>query len=366
LHTTIRFHPTSSGSSARIDRLDTYITLMEVIQKARTSRVLIIITAIAVISLLTESISLLKLQRGATVLADIDVTELATFLIPVFIVMTAFVSIVSETRVRRVNAELRAQTADRERAEEERARLQAALGRSEVLSALGSIVAGVAHEVRNPLFGISSTVDALEARLKRDRVDAKYERHVQILRNELDRLSRLMQDLLDYGKPQSINVSPCSVSDAVDASVAACSTIAMATGVKIITKVDGVDGWPLDRGGIDQVLRNLLENAIQHSPGGTVRIDVMRRVNIDAPQLRIQVRDEGPGFDRTQLAHVFEPFFTRRCGGTGLGLSIVERIVDAHGGSVRAANCRDGGAQITIDLPRTVQNISGAEVAGAA
>ena len=121
-----------------------------------------------------------------------------------------------------------------------------------------------------------------------------------------------------------------------------------------------------DRGALFTLLKNLLENAIQHSPGGSVHLDVSCCLNGQTPYLRIQVRDEGPGFDPALLAHVFEPFFTGRRGGTGLGLSIVERIVDAHGGVVRAANCPEGGAQITIDLPRTVVDLSRAEVSGAA
>jgi signal transduction histidine kinase len=314
-----------------------------------------------------EAIADLRAPRLAADRVTRSVMFLATLLMPAFLFAVAAVSIVKETRLRKIDAELTRQRADRERAEEDRSRLQVALRRSEVLSSLGSIVAGVSHEVRNPLFGISSTVDALEARLKRDRADGKYARHVEVLRGELVRLSKLMHDLLEYGKPPAVDIAESSVADAVGASVAACDAVARSTGATIAINIQpGVEVWPMDRTRMEQVLRNLLENAIQHSPGGTVRLDVQDAFRDGAPYLRVQVRDEGPGFDPAQLAHVFEPFFTRRCGGTGLGLSIVERIVDAHGGAVRASNCATGGAEITVHLPRATPTDSHADVIGAA
>lgn len=104
----------------------------------------------------------------------------------------------SESQLRVTNEELRRQIADRQRAEAAERSLRAELHRNEMLTTMGSLVAGVAHEVRNPLFGISSTVDALEARLTElGRRRPMYDDHLRVLRVELTRLTTLMQDLLE-------------------------------------------------------------------------------------------------------------------------------------------------------------------------
>lgn len=102
----------------------------------------------------------------------------------------------SEKRLSETVVDLRHEIAGRERAERERAGLQAELRRSETMAAMGVLVFGVAHEVRNPLFGISSTLDAMDARLKKG---GDHHRYMDVLHGEVNRLSKLMGDLLDYG-----------------------------------------------------------------------------------------------------------------------------------------------------------------------
>ena len=101
---------------------------------------------------------------------------------------------------------------------------------------------------------------------------------------------------------------------------------------------------------MEQVLENLLANAVQHAPRGTsVRLSADLADRGQAVMYRVE--DEGPGVAPADLERLFEPFFSRRQGGTGLGLPIVHRIVDAHGGVVRAANRPQGGAVFTVILP---------------
>src|SRR5215510_7148409 len=105
----------------------------------------------------------------------------------------------------------------------------------------------------------------------------------------------------------------------------------------------------MDEKGLSLVFSNLIKNAIQHSPpGATVHVEA-EEISLDN-QLWVEcrVKDSGPGFQTEDLPKVFDPFFTKRRGGTGLGLSIVQRIVQEHGGVIKAGSRREGGAEIVI------------------
>jgi PAS domain S-box-containing protein len=225
--------------------------------------------------------------------------------------------------------------------------LQESLRRTETMSALGSLVAGVAHEVRNPLFAVSATVDAFEARFG---AQEGYARYTQTLRQEVNRLSELMRELLEYGKPPRLDLADAPVEPVIRRAVAACEALAGAGGVSVEVEPtsEAAPSACIDVSRMQQVFQNLIENAIQHSPrGGTVTVQAAAG---EPGMVQVTVADGGPGFREDDLPHVFEPFFTRRRGGTGLGLSIVQRIVEQHGGDISAENRPGGGALITVRL----------------
>lgn len=226
--------------------------------------------------------------------------------------------------------------------------LEATLRRTEAVSAMGALVAGVAHEVRNPLFAISALVDAMEAQPNGVREPGKY---LGTLRGELNRLTRLMGDLLEYGKPSALELTEREVGDLAADVVRACERRAATAGVVLTNRVPTRFAVArVDAGRIAQALANLVDNAVQHSPrGGAVTIGASRTT--DAAWLEFQVCDSGPGFREEDLPQVFQPFFTRRRGGTGLGLSIVQSIAEAHAGRARVANGPGGGAVVTLRLP---------------
>lgn len=260
----------------------------------------------------------------------------------------------SEAQLKTSNEELRRQMAERERAEDAQARLREALHRSRILAAMGALVAGVAHEVRNPLFGIASTVDALDARLARLPNKADYERHITVLRGEVERLSKLMHELLEYGKPSGLELTVEPVAPLVDTAVRACQSTADGVSVTVDARVPAL-AVRADATRLTQVFQNLLDNAIHHSPAGSaVSLDVEEIRENGHRWIACRVMDSGPGFRAEDLPHVFEPFFTRRRKGTGLGLSIVERIVTSHGGTIEAGNRPTGGAVMTVRLPAGV------------
>ncbi len=239
-------------------------------------------------------------------------------------------------------------TAER-RAAAERDALQESLRRSETMSALGSLVAGVAHEVRNPLFSITATVDAIESELGGR---PEYAELTTLLRSQVRRLTQLMRDLLDYGSPPALRRTPVRLGEILTRARRACSALAGERAVKVVEDVSAdVPQVSLDAERMEQVVQNLLANAIQHSPpGGTVRMVARRSAAADGP-LELSVEDEGAGVAPEDLPRLFEPFFSRRKGGTGLGLSVVQRIVEAHGGRITVANRAAGGAVFTLLLP---------------
>jgi len=224
--------------------------------------------------------------------------------------------------------------------------LQESVRRGEQLAALGELVAGVAHEVRNPIFGMGLTVDLLRERIQGD---TAAEEMASDLQKWLFRLNGLMEKLLEYGKTWTIDLQPGRLEDVVKQAVDACASRATDAGVTIEMPAGGDDRVALmDSARLVQVFENLLMNAVQHSqPGGCVTISFAS----DANEVEYSVRDRGPGFRQEDLPRVFQPFFTRRRGGTGLGLAIVQRIADEHGGTVAAENHADGGAVVRVKLP---------------
>ncbi len=228
--------------------------------------------------------------------------------------------------------------------------LQKALARNELMSAMGKLVGGVAHEVRNPLFAISATLDAFEQDFA-DHPD--YEEYARLLRVEVDRLRRLMQDLLDYGRPMPETFAPASLEAVIRESVAACRATAERAGVTV--RLEALPELPeicMSRARMCQVFENLVKNALDHAPrGSTVRLAASIVSQDGRAVVRCVVVDDGPGFAAKDIPMLFEPFFTRRKGGTGLGLSIVQRVVEEHDGQIRAANLPGGGAMMTVDLP---------------
>jgi PAS domain S-box-containing protein len=230
------------------------------------------------------------------------------------------------------------------------ARLQESLRRSETMAALGSVVGGVAHEVRNPLFGMSAVLDAFESRFGEQPEQRPY---LRLLRQELGRMTQLMQDLLEYGKPARFEMAPREIAEVVMGAFDLCRPLAERQGVALTPRLEpGLQAVLIDALQLTQAIKNVLENAVQHSPaGGEVTIEAAPFTIDGGLWTRVSVRDQGAGFAPVDLPRVTEPFFSRRSGGTGLGLSIVSRVIEGHGGRIRIANLPDGGAVIDLEIP---------------
>jgi PAS domain S-box-containing protein len=238
-----------------------------------------------------------------------------------------------------------------------RAELEASLRQSEMMSLLGSLVAGVAHEVRNPLFGISSILDAFETRFS-DRTE--YLRYTNVLRDEIGRLTVLMEELLEYGKPFRGELYLVSMEEMVSRSIRACMPAAEVAEVNLVTDIqDALPKIRIDRRRLSKVFVNLIENAIQHSPSGsTVRVEVQSIVDGNHSWVQCAIKDSGSGILDEDLPKIFEPFFSKRRGGTGLGLAIAQRIMQEHGGKLIAGNNPTGGACMIARFPTPTEGVS--------
>jgi len=215
---------------------------------------------------------------------------------------------------------------------------------------LGLVAVGVAHEVRNPLFGISSTLDAFRARFGER---AEFTPYLNVLTEQVERLSRLMRDLLDYGRPSQVDMRRGDPTAAIAQALLHCQPLAERRGVQVQYRAnDPCPDVAVDSSRALQLWQNLIDNAIQHAPVDSrveVTSDLVRQDG--GAWVEVRIADHGPGFRPEDLPRIFEPFFTRRQGGTGLGLAIVQRIVAEHGGVIEAGNAAGGGALIRVRFP---------------
>ncbi|WP_406696019.1 ATP-binding protein [Singulisphaera sp. Ch08] len=228
----------------------------------------------------------------------------------------------------------------------EREQLQTELRRSERLAALGKLLAGVAHEVRNPLAGIRSTVQLWQRGIGPDAES------FEGLVDEVDRLEGIVARLLHFSRADAQDLMPSDLNEVVAEVARLSSASAEAQGVTVELDLDP-DLPPILMAppAIVQVFRNLSTNALQAMPGGgTLRFST--RTDVIAGVVEARVADTGPGLSPEVLAHLFEPFYTTKAGGTGLGLAIAREIVLAHCGDLRSEPGRsERGALFTLTLP---------------
>jgi two-component system sensor histidine kinase PilS (NtrC family) len=223
--------------------------------------------------------------------------------------------------------------------------LEARALRTERLAAVGKLAAGLAHELRNPLASIAGSVELLGAGSS----DPSDQRLRAIVVRETDRLNRLVSDFLAFARPAPLKVETLDLArlgaHVVDAVGSDPRTVGVRFERRLEPAVARADGKQLE-----QVLWNLVLNAVQASPeGGVVTVETGRVAGEDRAYVRVV--DRGPGIAPADLARLFEPFFTTKAGGTGLGLSICHRIVEAHDGEIRLESRPGEGARFTVILP---------------
>lgn len=225
--------------------------------------------------------------------------------------------------------------------------------RSRRLASVGRLAAGVAHEIRNPLSSIKGFATYFRERYKDQPQDKKT---AEILIQEVDRLNRVIGQLLDFARPMTVEKRPSSVEDLVRHSLRMVEAQARDSGVRLDREVGaGLEEVPMDRDRMGQVLLNLLLNSIEAMPGGGA-LRVSAALEPDGAFVRIQVADTGAGIKEEDLEHVFDPYFTTKSSGTGLGLAIAHKIVESHGGDMIVESGKGRGTKVSILLPMAAGN----------
>ncbi|MBK6921548.1 MAG: response regulator [Deltaproteobacteria bacterium] len=222
---------------------------------------------------------------------------------------------------------------------------------AEKLAAVGTVSAGLAHEIRNPLNAATLQLQLLERRLLKvvdaERAGTMLE-PIGLVREELARLSRLVTEFLQFARPAALQARDTDLANVLAQVVELERPVARERGIAlelhapqdaVIVEADG------ER--IKQIAFNLVRNAIE-----AAQSRVLVSVEVDGAGARIRVRDDGPGIPATDLHRIFEPFFTTKEGGTGLGMAIVHSLVERHGGHIEV-NC-NGGTEVVIALRRHV------------
>ncbi len=228
----------------------------------------------------------------------------------------------------------------------ERNRLQTELRRNERLAALGKLLAGVAHEVRNPLAGIRSTAQLWQRGIGPDSESASD------LIAEVDRLEAIVSRLLQFSRAETSELAPGDLNAVVAEAARLAQGPAELEGVNVEVELEpGLPPVAMAPQALIQVFRNLTTNAIQvSSPGSSIRLTT--KLEPGGGRVLATVRDQGPGLSPDVLRHLFEPFYTTKAEGTGLGLAIAREIALAHRGELRAQNRTDvRGASFTLVLP---------------
>jgi len=232
----------------------------------------------------------------------------------------------------------------------EKKRLEEELMRSERLIALGRLVTGVAHELRNPLGIVKATVQVMEGEFKTQQGLKEY---TKVICEQIDRGNCVIKELLDFGRPNKPLVSPTELNSLLESVLT--FTYPMLRQNKITLEKMFDSNLPLvniDMDRMKQVFVNLILNSIQAMPGGGKLI--IKSIETEEA-IEVNFIDSGSGIEADDLPRVFDPFYTTRDDGTGLGLSISYQIIHMHMGKIWVSETSPQGTTMAISIPKSYQ-----------
>ncbi|MBU3102146.1 MULTISPECIES: ATP-binding protein [Clostridium] len=229
---------------------------------------------------------------------------------------------------------------------QQKEKIEEKLARAEKLAALGHLISGVAHEIRNPLGIIKGTVQLMERDFKNEEGLTEY---VRIVKEQSDRESKVIQELLDYARPSKHTLFQMDINVLIRSVLSFTNKYIQDR--RVVLKCDFYENIPLvniDCDKIKQVFVNIIINACEAmNDGGILTI----KTKSDNGFIVSTFCDTGEGMDEIQMRNIFDPYNTTKPNGTGLGLSISNGIIEAHGGSIEAYSKKGEGSKFLIKIP---------------
>jgi two-component system sensor histidine kinase HydH len=225
-------------------------------------------------------------------------------------------------------------------------RLEAEVRRKEKLAAVGSLAAGVAHEIRNPLSSIKGYATYFGSRFDEGSEDREA---AKIMVHEVDRLNRVITDLINLSRPSDLRRSHTDLNTLLKHCFGLIKQDAATHNVALDIQTDEtVPSLFVDPDRLSQAILNICLNSLEAMPeGGTLTMDLSHTEQL----VTLAISDTGKGVSKEDAVRIFEPYFTTKSQGTGLGLSIVLKIIEAHGGTIRVDSKEDAGARFIIEIP---------------
>ncbi len=223
---------------------------------------------------------------------------------------------------------------------------QRRLAQTERLATLGELMAGVAHEVRNPLTAIRGYVQIIRQQTSLP----VHQEYLSVVLKEIDSINRVIQQLLDFSRPRQSQWQQVLLNSLIEETLILVQTSGVQARIAFNVEQDkGLPAIVADRELLKQVILNILINAVQAiSARGEIRI---RTWQYSATQQAVMIEDNGCGIDIALQKKIFDPFFTTKASGTGLGLALSQRIINAHQGDIHVASIPGCGATFTLILP---------------
>mgnify|MGYP003815912585 FL=1 len=224
--------------------------------------------------------------------------------------------------------------------------LQEEIARTRHLAALGSLAAGVAHEIRNPLSSIKGFATYFRERYN----DVPDDRETaEIMIGEVERLNRVIGQLLEFARPTALNPVKGSIGEVIEACLKIVAGDLAAKGIAVEKELPTLPDVSYDRDRMKQVFLNLFLNALAAmEPGGVLTVTAREE---GERWIRIEIADTGAGIAAADLERIFDPYFTTKPAGTGLGLAIVQKIMAAHRGEIKLESSPGKGTRALVRLP---------------
>jgi signal transduction histidine kinase len=233
--------------------------------------------------------------------------------------------------------------------------IEGQLRHAERLASLGRLVAGVAHEVRNPLATIRLRVQMC----RRDAADVKVKESCVIALEEIERLNGIVNRLLNFARPIHLELEAVDLRSLVQERIRSFEEMALRNQVQLMTNLPNRKFVTLvDKDRMAQVFDNIIQNALDAMAerGGTLAVTLASngRQGEKTAGVSVEFQDTGKGIDDSDVDHVFDPFFTTKASGTGLGLSISHELIRAHGGDIKIASEKGRGTNVRITIPESL------------